>query len=90
MRWIADATTLLRRTELNETLPAINRDRLLDFARRRALALRLAAALDSLRTRFNAPIPERVIEAFRAAPVSEAEKKEFRFASRWKGNVPGT
>lgn len=73
VRWIADATMILRRAA-----GAVDWERLLVQAQERRVALLLGHALDYLRRLVAAPIPEPVTHALLSAPAEAWERSELR------------
>lgn len=71
VRWVADAMTILRVT------PDLGWDRLVDQAQRRRLVVLLRAGLNYLQRRFDAPIPQRVLDTLANTPTSWAERREY-------------
>jgi hypothetical protein len=76
VRWIADATAVLARGD------AVDWDTLVAEAARRRMTPPVRDALRYLRQAFGAPVPERVIAALAAAPVTAAERWEYRLRTR--------
>jgi hypothetical protein len=75
IRWIADAMLVLA------TGP-IDWPRVVEQARRRRYVIRMRETLGFLRTRMTAPVPESVLDALAARPVSRLERFESRILRR--------
>ena len=73
LRWVLDSMTLLRQ-------PAAGLDpmRLVEQAQRRRLVVPVRQALDYLRQRYDAPVPEAALAALRRSPTSFLERREAR------------
>jgi hypothetical protein len=70
IRWIADAITILRTSEIEWT-------QLVNLATDLHLTVPLSASLSFLRATFPAPIPEGVLAELAATPVDRAERRYF-------------
>jgi len=71
IRWIPDAITILRKAG-----PAIDWDRILDFAEREKLSYRLRLGLTFLAERFAVPIPVYVLETLKRRRITLLERIE--------------
>jgi hypothetical protein len=76
IRWIGDAVMVMRSS------PDLDWDRFVDQARKRELTLTLMAALDYLRSEFDAPVPVDVLVRLRQARPSLSERLATRAADR--------
>jgi Uncharacterised nucleotidyltransferase len=70
IRWIADAVTILRTSEMDWT-------RLVNSARKLRVTVPLAASLSFLRATFQAPISADVVEELEAVAVDHKERRYF-------------
>lgn len=70
IRWIADAVTILRTSQMDWT-------RLVNLARNLRVTLPLAASLSFLRAIFPTPIPEDVVRELEAVVVDHKERRYF-------------
>lgn len=75
LRWIADATMLLRRSAAD-----IEWDRVVEFARSQKLGHRVRLGLDYLAERYQLPVPEAARERLRRMPRTLIERIEDRTA----------
>ncbi|MGB7977707.1 MAG: nucleotidyltransferase family protein [Chlamydiales bacterium] len=74
IRWIADATTLLRQAE-----KGIDWDRLIELAKLAHVCTPLYFALQYLNDHFEAPIPKKTLQKLKHHPSHRLEKLEYRF-----------
>jgi hypothetical protein len=81
VRWIADATMILRRAGRR-----IDWERVAMLAERWHVQLHLRDTLGYLADRWAAPVPARVLQELEAAPGSSIDRRAFRML----GKVPGT
>jgi hypothetical protein len=75
IRWIADAMLVL-------AAGSIDWPRVVDQARRRRYVIRMRGTLGFLRARMSAPVPNSVLDALAATPVSRLERFETRILRR--------
>lgn len=84
IRWVADAMTILLTPE-----QPLNWEDLVVQARERQLTLSVRAAMHYLKETFDAPVPDSVLAAMDALPVSKYEQREFQIRTRKKNRVFG-
>jgi hypothetical protein len=77
VRWVADALTVLRAAQTE-----IDWNRLVSMAQRAHCSLQLSAALSYLVQKFDAAVPQDILQTLAQAPVSAAERKLFEAATR--------
>jgi len=70
IRWIADAVTILRTSDMDWT-------RLVNLSKNLHVTVPLAASLSFLRATFPAPIPQDVVEELEAVAVDRKERRYF-------------
>jgi hypothetical protein len=84
LRWVADATTILARAAAEVDWARLARE-----TRRRGLVLPLRDALGYLQTVLGLPVPAAVLAELRGAPVSRAERWEYRLRTRPAAHLLG-
>lgn len=77
VRWVADATVILR-----ESGAQIDWSEIVRLARLHGVCLQLAAAFDYLRRKFAAAIPLAIVTELQTAPISWQETLAFRLQSQ--------
>lgn len=80
IRWIPDAMTILRRSE-------INWDRLVELGKEARLCLPLSSALQFLADQFDAPIPQTTIQKLKEVTPSRLEQLEYKYSLNGYGEV---
>ncbi len=74
IRWIADAMSII-----NSTDSKIDWPRLIIQAKKNQVLLRVKEALNYLHDKFQAPIPNSIIDNMNQLPISRAESLEYRY-----------
>ena len=89
IRWIADAMSII-----NSTDSKIDWPRLIIQAKKSRLVIPVKEALNYLRERFQAPIPNSIIDSMNQLPISRTESLEYRIVTRdpetISNTLPGT
>lgn len=85
IRWIADAMSII-----NSPDSEIDWSRLIIQAKKRRVVLRLKQALNYLHEKFQAPIPNSIIENMNQLPISRTESLEYRIVMRDPERISNT
>jgi hypothetical protein len=80
IRWVADAWTLL-----HDARHPVDWEQFLQSVRQRSLGYSVGHALSFLKSEFDAPIPDRVLDVLASAPISTLERWEQHIISRPRG-----
>jgi hypothetical protein len=80
IRWVADAWMIL-----HDDKRPVDWELFLDSVQQRSLGFSVSRALHFLKTEFNAPVPDRVLEILARAPISRLERWEQHIISRPRG-----
>ena len=85
IRWIADAMSIINSTESEIDWP-----RLIIQAKKSRLVIPVKEALNYLREKFQAPIPNSIIDSMNQLPVSRTESLEYRIITRNPETISNT